>query len=163
VNSGVGVNRRGRSAIVVIGIGAEMRGDDGLGPAAADLLTEQLDPDEGVEVITLDGEPTRLIEEWRGRDLVVVIDAVRRGGVGGALHRIEFDDVIGVDRGPSASSHHGGLAEAVALGEILERLPHELVVHGIEPVDMSTGSDLSPEVRSALPRLVDAVIAEVRR
>ncbi len=150
-------------AVAVIGIGAEMRGDDGLGPAAVTLLNERLSPGHDIDVVTLDGEPTRLIEEWRERELVVVIDAVRKGGAGGEIHRVEMDDMVGVDQATAASSHHGGLAEAVALGKILERLPRRLVVFGVEPVEMTTGAGLSPEVRRALPRLVDAVLAEVHR
>ena len=147
----------------MIGIGTEMRGDDGLGPAAVALLRGRLGATGGVDVVALDGEPTRLIEEWRGRELVVVIDAVRNGGVGGELHRVEVSDLFGAERSTLASSHHGGLAEAVALGRILERLPDRLVVYGVEPVDMLAGSDLSPEVRGALPQLLDAVSAEVHR
>ncbi len=159
------MNGKVRAPVAVIGIGTEMRGDDGLGPAAAALLHEQLrtgdNPD--IDVVILDGEPTRLIEEWRDREMVVVIDAVKNGGDGGEIHRVEIGDIAGIDRAPAASSHHGGLADAVALGKVLDRLPRRLVVYGVEPVEMATGSGLSPEVRRALPRVVDEVLAEVHR
>jgi hypothetical protein len=52
---------------VVIGVGNEFRRDDGAGPAVVAKLRDLASP--GVELVTMDGEPTRLIEAWTGAAL----------------------------------------------------------------------------------------------
>lgn len=151
-----------RAPVVVIGVGAEMRGDDGLGPAAASVVARRVADDPGIEVAWTDGEPARLIDTWRDRRLAVVIDAVRTGAPAGTPHRLDPVDGVSTALGrPSASTHHAGLAEALALGRVLERLPDRLVVLGLEPGDTGLGAGLSAPVAAAMPHLVDAVVEEV--
>lgn len=148
----------------VIGIGNAMRRDDGVGLAAvADLQGSTPADDASIDVRSLDGEPARLIEAWKGRRRVVVIDAARAGSAPGAIHRIE----VGVDPLPEwanvASSHSAGLAEAIALAEALDALPDELIIFGVEPADVAMGEGLTPAVQSAVPDLVERVRAEIQR
>ncbi len=113
-------------------------------------------------MVLLDGEPTRLVDAWAGRRLVVVLDSIRRGDPPGTIHRVE----VGGDLLPKAerrhSTHGDGLPAAVALGRTLDRLPDRLVVWGIEPADMAQARGLSAAVAAALPDLVDRVTEEVR-
>lgn len=150
--------------VVVIGIGNPMRHDDGVGPAALDRLVREPSLDESaVELVTLDGEATRLIDAWRGRRRAIVIDAGRAGCEPGSIHRLELgvDTLRGWSGGPS--SHAAGLPEAVALAEALDALPDQLVILGVEPADLSMGEGLSPPVEAALPTLVDRIQTEVIR
>ncbi len=146
--------------VVVIGIGNPMRGDDGVGPAAIDLLRQAGHlPD--TEFMVMDGEATRLVEAWQGRRLALVVDATVLGSTPGSIHRIE----AGVDQLPGwssgASSHSTGLADAVELGRALDRLPQQLIIFGIEPADITLGAELSDAARTALPELVRAILNEL--
>ena len=74
---------------VVIGVGNPYRRDDGIGPAVADLLRER-----GVEVAHSLGETTELIELWQGRDLAILVDAIRaRPAHPGRVHHLVVADV----------------------------------------------------------------------
>ncbi len=147
--------------VVIIGIGSTMRRDDGLGPMVIDLLSRHAALDSGsVELQSLDGEPTRMIDAWRGRRLAIVVDAVRKGSAAGACHRIAVGDGEFAGWSPPASSHSVGIAEAVSLGRALDRMPGRLVVFGIEPADVSPGEGLSAHVEAAVPLLLEDVIAE---
>ncbi|MGI9646364.1 MAG: hydrogenase maturation protease, partial [Ilumatobacteraceae bacterium] len=77
---------------LVIGVGNRWRGDDGVGPRAVDALAARTG--DGVDLVALDGEPTRMVDAWAGRSAVVVIDAVRAGGPPGTIHRF---DALAVD------------------------------------------------------------------
>ena len=136
--------------VAVIGIGNAMRGDDGIGPCTIGRLASTITR-EGVELIAIDGEATRLIDVWRDRHLAVVIDAVIGNSVPGSVRRIEpgVQGLPGWSAG--TSSHAAGLAEAVELGRTLDRLPRRLVVFGVEAADMTLGAGLSPEVAAAVP------------
>jgi hydrogenase maturation protease len=143
---------------VVIGAGNPMRSDDGAGPAVVEALRA-----EGIEAIALDGEPTRLLDAWDGVDLAVVVDAAV-GIEPGRVCSIELvRDGTVVARpgrpGGAGGTHGAGVAEAVALGEVLDRLPGRLVVCTVGAADVGHGADLSPAVAAALPELVAAVRA----
>lgn len=154
---------RSRPPVVVVGVGSRMRGDDGIGPAAVDLLGERLDHRSDVELVRLDGEPGRLIEALREREVAVVIDAVATGADPGTIHRVDPNVVDMPHPTSTASTHSGGVAEAVRLAAVLDRLPARLVVLGIEPGDLTLGQPLSDRVQAALPALVDEVLREMDR
>jgi hydrogenase maturation protease len=149
---------------VVIGVGNAMRRDDGAGIAAVERARPLLPP--GVEVLTLGGEATSLLEAWAGADLAVVVDAVRwdhppAGGVTRIDVTAEPDAVTGF--GGGASSHGLGVAEAVALGRVLDRLPRHLVLLLIALVEEGHGEGLSPAMEGYAGEAVRQLVAEVGR
>ena len=149
-------------SLIIIGVGNPMRRDDGVGAAVIAQLeqAELIRNGDAVELVLLDGEPARLIEAWRGRRRAIVIDAARAGVDAGRIHRVDVAVEPLPDWTTSGSSHSAGIAEAVALAKVLDSLPDELVVFGIEPADLSLGEGLSPAVEAALPALVELVIDE---
>lgn len=166
-----------RGTRVVIGVGNPFRQDDGAGHAVADLVTAALarrptDPtgegsDVPVRVLLLDGEPSRLIDAWAGASVAIVIDAVSSGVPPGSVQRIEVEvDARAADprlqaRTSAGSTHSAGVAEAVALGRALARLPDRLVVYAIEGADFAEGPGLSREVDDALADAASRVLAEL--
>ena len=148
------------SAPVVIGIGNEYRRDDGVGPALVAALEAHRPT--GVKLIVSDGEPARLIEDWAGAPLAVVVDAVLcEPSVPGAIHRTELPDESAGLRTRPAGSHSLGIPDALRLAQVRDRLPKRLVVYAVEAGDVAFGTDLSAPVAAALPRLVDAVLSEL--
>jgi hydrogenase maturation protease len=148
------------TAPVVIGVGNEYRRDDGIGPALVAAL-ERLAP-AGVRVVVSDGEPVRLIEEWAGAPLAVLVDAVVcEPSSPGTVHRTDLADPgAGLGSVP-ASSHSLGIPDALRLAAALDRAPDRLVVYAVEAADLGFGTELSREVAAALPGLVSAVLAEL--
>jgi len=146
---------------VVIGLGTEHRGDDSVGLLVARALRTRLAPPGAV--LERSAEGTELLDLWDGRDLVVVVDAVQGGGAPGTVLRFE----VGGEPLPaplSATSTHGiSLAQAVALGQTLNRLPRRLVIYGIEASAFAPGSDASPAVAGAVEPVARMVEEEFRR
>ncbi len=143
---------------LVIGVGNRWRSDDGIGPATIEALAglDGLD----AELLTLDGEPARLVAAWQHRPITVVVDAIVTGDPPGTLHVITDCDQL--PRTPSGASSHGGsVAEAVALGRALGQLPDRLIVVGVEPATVDHGETLSPPVAAALDPLIRLVATEV--
>ena len=117
---------------VVIAVGNAFRRDDGVAAVIAERLRSRALA--GVEVIDEMCEPARLIEAWDGARLCVLVDALSTGAEPGTVHRVELDDAADVrfDLDASAHSTHGlAIADAVALGRALGRLPRRLVVVGV--------------------------------
>lgn len=147
---------------MLIGVGSDFRGDDAVGLVVARAVRERAP--RGVTVHESRGDGTALLDLWAGAARVVVVDAMRSGTPAGTV--VRFD---GLDEGrwPSgspgalASSHAFGVLEAIELGRRLGLLPPSLVVYGIEGASFEIGAPLSPEVVSALPSVVDRIVAEM--
>jgi hydrogenase maturation protease len=105
--------RPGGDPAVVIGVGNEFRRDDGAGPAVVARLRDLAPP--GVELVTMDGEPTRLIEAWTGAALAVVVDAVRaEPPQPGTVHRFVVDRPGAT--GPGLRARRARMASALMTG-----------------------------------------------
>ena len=144
-------------SIVVIGVGNEYRGDDGVGIVISRRLRAQLAA--AVSVMEASGEGTHLLDAWRGAASVLLLDAAHSGAPPGTIHR--FD--AGTRSIPRAffhySTHAFSVAEAIELSRALHELPPNLVVYGIEGSSFDPGIGLSPAVAAA----VDSVMAQVVR
>jgi hydrogenase maturation protease len=142
---------------VVIGVGNDYRRDDGIGPAVAERIRRLDLPD--VQVVTTDGEPTRVLDAWTGADLAVVIDAaVVADPIPGRSHRLTMVP----DGGPANSSHGLGVPEAVELAKALDRMPRRLVFYTVEITETGFGTGLSDSVSAAIPSITTAVLREMR-
>ena len=156
------------TSAVVIGVGNEYRRDDGIGPALVAALEERWLP--GVRLLVSDGEPARLIDDWTGVPLAIVVDAVLcEPSTPGAIYRTDVqlhghadhDDAVLESHPHTAGSHSLGIPDALRLARALDRLPQQLVVYAVEAADVSFGTELSDPVTAALPRLFDAVLTEL--
>ena len=83
------------------------------------------------------------------------------GAAPGRLYRLDVS-ASPLDRELFKNSTHAfGLAEAVELSRALGTLPARVLVFGVEVKDLTTGIGLSPEVKKALPVLVEQVLARL--
>ena len=147
------------TSAVVIGVGNSYRRDDGIGPAVAAEIEGQHLP--GIRVAFCDGEPAGLLDAWASTGLAVIVDAVRSvPAAPGRIHRC-LPGQLG--RGSLASSHGIGVPEALSLGRALGQYPRRVVIFGVEAADLGPGEGLSEAVATALPDVVAAVAAELRR
>ena len=151
---------RGRAALktAAVCLGSPFRGDDSVGPLAAERLQAA-----GAAVLDCADEPTRLIDEWDALDTLVVVDAVLTGAAPGTLHRVD------AGHGPLprdvrlASTHAVGVADALELGRTLGRAPRRVVVLGVEGRAFAMGDQMTPAVADALDELVTAALDELGR
>lgn len=152
-----GGSRRG--PVRIVGLGNPHRGDDDVGLRVVEALRSQVPP--SVQVRAHSGEPMDLLEEWEGAELAVVVDAIRSGHRPGYVHRAEVEGGALPTVGSAASTHALDLARTVELGQVLGRLPHRLVVWGVEGVRFGMGDVPTPAVLAAVPEVVAGVLREV--
>jgi hydrogenase maturation protease len=140
--------------VLIVGVGNAYRRDDGAGLEAAARLGART----GAPVVLHDGagDATALLDAWSGAATVLLLDATRSEAPAGTIRRVE-DALDGRGMLPPeqrASAHALGLADAIALGALLGRLPRRLIVIGIEGACFDHGVGLSP----AVGRAVDAAV-----
>jgi hydrogenase maturation protease len=148
------------SSALVIGVGNESRGDDGAGIEVARRVRRRCPP--GTVVLESAGDAASLIEAWRGRDEVVLVDASSGIGPPGSVRRFDAN-VSRLPAGMHTSSHALGVAEAVEMARALGALPGRMTVYAIEGARFRHGSGLSPVVRDAVARAEARVLRELER
>ena len=74
----------------VVCVGNRFRRDDSVALHVADWLRDRAPA--GVEILTLQGEPTTLLDVFARADLVILVDAVATAGVAGLIHRFDATD-----------------------------------------------------------------------
>ncbi len=142
--------------VVVAGIGNAYRGDDGVGPAVAQLVAQQ----SGAIDIGPISEPLDLLGRFDGASLAVLVDATRSGSSPGTIRAVEWHEV---DESSAISSHAIGLRRVCELAAALGEAPRRIVVVGIEGEDFDDGDRLSDVVANAVPlaaRQIVGVISE---
>lgn len=148
------------SARLVIGIGNEFRGDDGVGLSIAQKLRAMAGL--GARVVESSGGGTELMGLWAGAELAILIDAVHSGGRPGSVFRYVLpDDEIPGAIFPRHSTHAFGVLEALELAATLGERPPRVIVYGIEGESFATGAGLSGPVRAAASEVVDMVVRDL--
>ena len=132
----------------ILGVGSPY-GDD----RAGWLVIERLDAagaQPGVTTLALDRPGAALLEHLRDVDRAIVIDALRSGAAPGTIQRLDTADLYAQAQ---LSTHEIGVAQALALGARLGRLPSEVIVFGIEADPEATGAGVSAAVQRAAATL----------
>ena len=140
----------------VIGIGNLDRCDD-----AAGLLVAQRLRRLNVDAYEFQGEALSLVDLFEDCDRVILVDAVVTGKPPGS---IVFWDARKqrVPRDPfRCSTHTFGLADAVELAHMLEKMPDQLWVYGIEAREVRPGTTVRRKVMEAVERLTLQIANEV--
>ena len=147
--------------ILVLGVGNTLMRDDGVGVHAVGALADGYELPANVLVVDGGVAGLRLLSEIAAADYLIIVDAVRRGGVPGSIYRLGQED-LHPRRGPFVSAHEVGIAELLAAAEFTGRLPETHII-GIEPLETETVClELSSPLRCALPQVVTAIIERLR-
>lgn len=149
---------------LIVGIGNELLGDEGLGVHVARHLHSApgiLPP--GVDVIEAGTALFSVLAEASDYGRVILIDALRAGRRPGTVYRLELEGEFGPGLGEPTwlSLHQQDLFATLVNARLMGLLPSRLTLFGVEPARLRPALKLSPAVRNALPRIVSKVLAEV--
>jgi hydrogenase maturation protease len=140
--------------VLVIGYGNTLRGDDGAGWLAAELLTE--DPrSAGAKVLVCQQLTPELAEDVSHAEFLVLVDAAEESTAAGSVSTRVLPSLS-----PSGQifSHHVDPGRLLQLATTLfGRCPPAVQVT-LRVADVDAGTSLSAPVGAALPLLVDTVI-----
>ena len=123
----------------VVCVGNELRGDDGAGPAVAQLLLGTVPLDVYDTQTAPENFMAKIIRGWP--DCIVVVDAMHLGAEPGAFRLMPIEDLTG--QGPGTH----GPAPLALMHLLQEQLSCHCVVLGIQPADTRFGAPMSQPVR----------------
>jgi len=149
----------GWKQIVILGIGNEFSGDDGLGFQAARKLKRALSNIPGIDVIATGTSPENFTGLLRklSPSHVVLIDAAELGRAAGTIELIEPHRIE--KRMPSTHT-----MPLYMLAEYLgQEIGGKVLILGIQPESLSFGTAVSPEVKVSIDRLARLLVEVINR
>ena len=146
--------------VAVFGIGNVLIGDDAAGPSVIRHLETFFEFPENVEIEDIGTPSLDLAARMGGHDAIVFVDAVSAKGEPGELRSYTRSEIVKNPPSIRMSPHDPSLKETVILVELLSDGPSFIKLIGIIPKSLDQFG-LSDEVRAAVPRAAEAVVAEL--
>ena len=143
------------SHTLIIGYGNVLRGDDGAGYVAADLLRDRID-DAGIEILSEQQLLPELMEPISRAAQVIFIDASVTGRTG-KYNRIPLRPAPACSR----FTHHATPESLLAGAQSLYGHTPEATLYTIPGRFFETGQDLTPSVMRAVNELVSTLEKEL--
>jgi hydrogenase maturation protease len=148
---------------LILGLGNPILTDDGVGIHVVRAVASRCQVD-GVAFVEASVGGLRLLDAIVGYERVIMVDAIQtRDGEPGDIHRLHPNGLRASLH--SGSTHDLSLADALALGRGMGMtLPDDeaISIIAIEVEDVLTfGETCTPVVMAAIPRAVEAVLAEL--
>ena len=141
---------------VILGLGNELLGDEGVGVHAARRL-QQVELPENTTVVEVGTAILDALPVLEQADRVIVLDAMKGGGPPGRVYKIGLEDCSGSSC--IASMHGFDIHRVMALTE--RSTNPAVMVFGMEPKDLNWSMNLSATAAESLPHLVTAVQQEL--
>ena len=142
---------------LILGVGNVLLGDEGIGIRVVEELENRFSFPE--EVMLLDGGTAgiELLRYLEGRDLLILIDAMRAGLTPGQVFRVEGEEVPKRFM-TKISPHQIGLSDLLAAGILTDQIPKQIILFGVEPEQLETGIILSAVVEASLEKIIGAIL-----
>ncbi|MFL7871737.1 MAG: HyaD/HybD family hydrogenase maturation endopeptidase [Anaerolineales bacterium] len=140
---------------IVMGLGNTLNTDEGLGVHALALLEERL-AECAPDVEFLDGGALGLnLLPWveEASHLLVLDSVVSRFSLPGQVMELAKDE-IPLYRNIKMSDHQITFQEVLGLAKFREHFPEHLHLVGAQPVDLSIGYGISPEIQAVMPEIL---------
>jgi hydrogenase maturation protease len=151
--------------ILILGLGNPLQGDDGVGCRVVEEMVEAsvTAPLPGdVEVMDGGTPGVGLVNLIEGRARVIIVDAAEMRFAPGEFRRFTPEQIVLTGSAQRFSLHRSGVADALALAHELKIKLPEIVFFGIQPASVEWRDSLSPAVQAAVPRVIEAVMNELR-
>ncbi|KTD35042.1 hydrogenase expression/formation protein [Legionella nautarum] len=144
--------------LLVIGLGSPF-GDDRIGWDVVQLLQQRRAltayTENQLQFACYDRPGLNLLELIQNAKSVFLIDAVRTGAEIGTLVCLKEDEINVINT--IGTTHHFGVAEAIQMGKVLNLLPQNLILYGIEIDELNFQFEVSKLLKKALQALIEQI------
>ncbi len=153
---------------IVIGLGNPLMGDEGIGTALIEKLTDlaaagSVPGAESVQFLDGGTGGMNLLHSIAGRKKAVLIDCALMGAEPGTLRRFTPGQVRTVKKLAHQSLHEVDILRVIELARQLDECPDQIVFFGIEPAEITQRMDLSQSLKAQIDDYIQAIIDEINR
>jgi len=149
---------------LVLGIGNDILGDDGVGVHVARAVARKISAKEA-RVEETGAAGLSLLELVKGHERLIIADAILTDNTEvGKIHRLTLKDLAKTNN--SITPHDAALVTTLEIGNSLfpGEMPREVVVYGVQTSNVEQFSGkMSPAVKAAVPEVVRLILAEIKR
>lgn len=151
-------------AVIILGIGNSLLSDEGVGIHAIRHLETHHSDSPGVRYIDGGTIGFPLAAEISQSDSLIVIDASELNADAGEVALFEgelMDSFLGSQR--KSSVHEVGLRDLLSTSQLLDELPKNRALLGIQPEMVDWGETPTDAVAAAIPKACDMALELVER
>jgi len=145
---------------VVLGIGNTILTDEAAGVRVVEALEQAYKVPANVLLIDGGTSGMEMIEDLSSLDFLIVVDVVKTGAAPGTVVKIAGKDIPVFFRN-KLSPHQIGLSDVLASLELLDTMPREIIVLGVEPISLELGMEMTATVAASIPQLVAMAAGEL--
>lgn len=148
-------------AVLVVGCGNLLRGDDGVGPVLVRHLWERGVPD-GARLVDGGTAGMDVAFQMRGAARVVIIDACMTGSAPGTVFKVPAAELVELPPLQGLHSHSFRWDHAIAFARwaLGQACPDDITVYLIEADGVELGADLSAPVTAAMEEVIGHLEAD---
>ncbi|HVC28893.1 MAG TPA: HyaD/HybD family hydrogenase maturation endopeptidase [Gammaproteobacteria bacterium] len=153
-----------RAAVLVLGLGNTLLGDDGAGVQVVHQLRTSRRTSSGVRFVDGGTLSFSLLDDIESTDALIVVDAAQLGEDPGSVHiyqDLAMDQFLLSKR--SCSVHEVSLSELLDMSRLTGHLPARRAFVGIQPEVIDWHTEVSPSVRPGLETACTHVRALIAR
>jgi hydrogenase maturation protease len=143
--------------ILIVGIGNLLCRDEGIGVHVIQEMKNMKLPDH-IDLLDMGTSTMDLISYLEEVKKLIVIDAMKAGGTPGTIYKCRPEDLLPEEEGP-ISLHEIGLLESLNMAQKMG-IKIDTVIIGVEPKVLDWGMELSDEVKSKIPTIIEAILRD---
>jgi len=146
--------------ILVLGVGNILLGDDGVGVHVVERMRHMALPQD-TELLDGGMATSELLSYMKGRQKVIIIDAIQSSSPPGTIFRIPYQDMK-KEQHQICALHQIGVIEMLQILESMGNMP-DILIFGIVPKnDTEFSQQLSSEIEEKLTEIIEQVLEELR-
>ncbi|MBQ0807013.1 MAG: HyaD/HybD family hydrogenase maturation endopeptidase [Porticoccus sp.] len=137
--------------VLILGIGNLLWADEGFGVRAVEVLNQHYQLPDNVQLMDGGTQGIYLVPYVQEADVLIVFDAIDYGLPPGTLKIIRDADVPKFMGAKKMSLHQTGFQEVLAMAELLGDYPEQLMLIGVQPVELEDyGGSLRAETKAQI-------------
>lgn len=148
---------------LVLGIGNEILGDDGVGIRIARAVARKVSA-ENTRVEETGAAGLSLLELIKGYERLIIADAILTDNTKvGKIHRLTLKDLAKTNN--SITPHDAALVTTLEIGNSLfpGEMPRDVIVYGVQTANVEQFSGkMTSAVKAAVPEVVRLILAEIK-
>lgn len=148
--------------IIVLGLGNFLLKDEGVGVHFAERIAADENLPNYVDVEDGATGGINLLYLMEGFKKAIVIDAMEFGGKPGEARKISLQEIKEKKSHLTISLHGINFFDVIKLSNAVEMTLPEIVIIGIQPADMSHGTELTTEVERSFDKVKELVFEEFK-
>ena len=149
--------------ILVLGVGNILLGDDGVGVHVVERMKRMALPRD-TELLDGGMATSDLLPYMKGRQKVIIIDAIRSSSPAGTIFRIPYQEMKDMKKGRNdeiCALHQIGVVEMLQILESMGDMPDILIIGIVPKNDNEFSQRLSHEIEEKLPEIIAQVLEEL--